>query len=241
MPRIADQLRSSRPQYCLISRRSSSMYVNWRERHSYGLGGSDARGVDALIGVGWGESSPTRKGYRNGSYTRDLVPPLVGSKMKVPRDREGQFHTQIFERYRRYEPQVARRADTKMFVAGNQHRQGRRSGPDAPRVLLPVPAAISLPNQDPPPENLKPGVTASLQATLAHPVPGMGVHFSISVREKGRFYHHFNRFRRRSRQATKRCYHCGPVLRRTRMDGRASCKTYVFTSTPSQMLCNDEL
>ena len=29
--------------------------------------------LDALIGVGWGESSPKRKGYRNGSYTRDLV------------------------------------------------------------------------------------------------------------------------------------------------------------------------
>src|SRR5258708_16630534 len=29
--------------------------------------------LDALIGVGWGESSPDRKGYRNGYYTRDLV------------------------------------------------------------------------------------------------------------------------------------------------------------------------
>ncbi len=29
--------------------------------------------LDALIGVGWGESSPKRKGYRNGYYTRDLV------------------------------------------------------------------------------------------------------------------------------------------------------------------------
>ena len=29
--------------------------------------------LDALIGVGWGECSPKRKGYRNGSYTRDLV------------------------------------------------------------------------------------------------------------------------------------------------------------------------
>jgi hypothetical protein len=27
--------------------------------------------LDALIGVGWGESSPRRKGYRNGSYTRE--------------------------------------------------------------------------------------------------------------------------------------------------------------------------
>jgi putative transposase len=27
--------------------------------------------LDALIGVGWGESSPKRKGYRNGYYSRE--------------------------------------------------------------------------------------------------------------------------------------------------------------------------
>jgi hypothetical protein len=27
--------------------------------------------LDALIGVGWGESSPKRKGYRNGYYQRE--------------------------------------------------------------------------------------------------------------------------------------------------------------------------
>jgi putative transposase len=73
--------------------------------------------LDALIGVGWGESSPDRKGYRNGFYSRDLVTTsglLVD--LQVPRDREGQFHTQVFERYRRYEPQVAQGL-TEMFVA----------------------------------------------------------------------------------------------------------------------------
>jgi transposase-like protein len=29
--------------------------------------------LDAFIGVAWGECSPKRKGYPNGSYTRDLV------------------------------------------------------------------------------------------------------------------------------------------------------------------------
>jgi len=29
--------------------------------------------LDALIGAAWGESTPKRKGYRNGTYTRDLV------------------------------------------------------------------------------------------------------------------------------------------------------------------------
>jgi putative transposase len=74
--------------------------------------------LDALIGVGWGQSSPKRKGYRNGYYTRDLVTTTGRVEdVQVPRDREGQFHTQVFERYRRYEPQVAQGL-TEMFVAG---------------------------------------------------------------------------------------------------------------------------
>ena len=67
--------------------------------------------LDALIGVGWGECSPKRKGYRNGHYRRDLATSTGRIEdLKVPRDREGQFHTQVFERYRRYEPHIARSA-----------------------------------------------------------------------------------------------------------------------------------
>ena len=29
--------------------------------------------LDAFIGAAWGECNPKRKGYRNGSYTRDLA------------------------------------------------------------------------------------------------------------------------------------------------------------------------
>ena len=81
--------------------------------------------LDALIGVGWGESSPKRKGYRNGYYQRDLVTTTGRIEdLQVPRDREGQFHTQVFERYRRYEPQVAQGL-TEMFVAGTStHKVG---------------------------------------------------------------------------------------------------------------------
>ena len=83
--------------------------------------------LDALIGVGWGESSPKRKGYRNGSYSRNLVTATGRIEgINVPRDREGQFHTQVFERYCRYEPQVAQGL-TEMFVAGSEHAQGRSS------------------------------------------------------------------------------------------------------------------
>jgi transposase-like protein len=70
-------------------------------------------------------STPERQGYRNGSYTRDLVT-STGSieDVRVPRDREGRFHTQAFERYSRFEPQVAA-ALTEMFVSGTStHKVG---------------------------------------------------------------------------------------------------------------------
>jgi transposase-like protein len=103
--------------------------------------------LDALLGVGWGESSPKRKGYRNGSYTRDLVTTSGRLEdLQVPRDREGQFHTQVFERYRRYEPQVAQGL-TDMFVAGTStHKVG-----EVAQTLLgvaPSASAISRLNQD---------------------------------------------------------------------------------------------
>ena len=81
--------------------------------------------LDALIGVGWGECSPKRQGYRNGFYTRDLVTSSGRiEEIKVPRDRAGQFHTQVFDRYSRYEPQVAQGL-TEMFVAGvSTHKVG---------------------------------------------------------------------------------------------------------------------
>ena len=75
--------------------------------------------LDTLIGAAWGESSPKRKGYRNGSYTRNLITTMGRiEELQVPRDREGLFHTQVFERYSRYEPQVAQGLTTEMFVAG---------------------------------------------------------------------------------------------------------------------------
>src|SRR5258707_5414454 len=65
------------------------------------------------------------KGYRNGTYTRDLVTSTGRlEEINVPRDREGQFHTQAFERYSRYEPHIADGL-TQMFVAGTStHKVG---------------------------------------------------------------------------------------------------------------------
>ncbi len=79
--------------------------------------------LDAFIGAAWGECSPKRKGYRNGTYTRDLATATGRlEEIKVPRDREGQFHTQAFERYSRYEPHIAEGL-TQMFVAGVSTRK----------------------------------------------------------------------------------------------------------------------
>jgi putative transposase len=66
--------------------------------------------------------------------------------LSVPRDREGQFHTQVFEQYRRYEPQVAQGL-TEMFVAGvSTHKVG-----EVAHTLMgvaPSASAISRLNQD---------------------------------------------------------------------------------------------
>ena len=82
--------------------------------------------LEQCIGASWGECTPTRRGYRNGSYSRDLVTPTRRIEdLKVPRDRAGAFHTHAFERYARYEPEVAE-ALTDMFVSGTStHRVGK--------------------------------------------------------------------------------------------------------------------
>src|SRR5258708_26970500 len=81
--------------------------------------------LEQCIGASWGEITPNRRGYRNGHYTRDLVTPTGRIEdLKVPRDREGAFHSEVFERYNRYEPEVAE-ALTQMFVSGTStHKVG---------------------------------------------------------------------------------------------------------------------
>ena len=102
--------------------------------------------LDAFIGAAWGECSPKRKGYRNGTYTRDLATATGRLEdLNVPRDREGQFHTQVFDRYSRFEPHIADGL-TQMFVAGTStHKVG-----EVAQTLLgvaPSASAISRLNQ----------------------------------------------------------------------------------------------
>ena len=87
-------------------------------------GASDAmRELTQFLGAEYGECTPERKGYRNGSYTRDLATSCGKIEdLQVPRDREGQFHTQAFKRYSRYEKDVADGV-TQMFVSGTSTRK----------------------------------------------------------------------------------------------------------------------
>ena len=92
-----------------------------------------------------GREQSQRKGYRNGYYSRDLATTTGRIEaLRVPRDREGKFHTQVFERYRRDAPQVTDGL-TEMFVDGvRTHKVGRVA-----QTLMDVaPSAISRLNGD---------------------------------------------------------------------------------------------
>src|SRR5207245_3396971 len=61
-----------------------------------------------FVGAQWGECSPERKGYRNGSYSRDLATASGQIQdLKVPRDREGKLQTQLFDCSSRSEEKVS--------------------------------------------------------------------------------------------------------------------------------------
>ena len=52
--------------------------------------------------AGYRELTPTRRGERNGYYQRNLLTPAGKiERLEVPRDREGEFVTEVFERYKR--------------------------------------------------------------------------------------------------------------------------------------------
>jgi putative transposase len=55
--------------------------------------------LEQCIGASWGESTPTRRGYRNGSYTRGLVTPTGRIEdLKVRRRSGRRVSPQAFER-----------------------------------------------------------------------------------------------------------------------------------------------
>ena len=68
--------------------------------------------------AGYRELTPTRRGERNGHYTRNLVTPAGNiERLEVPRDREGEFVTELFERYKRMTGDVEE-AILEMYLSG---------------------------------------------------------------------------------------------------------------------------
>lgn len=102
--------------------------------------------LEQFLGAAWGESTAERKGYRNGTYTRDLATSLGPIEdLRVPRDRDGDFHTQVFDRYSRYEPHIAEGL-TQMFVAGvSTQRVGEVA--ETPTGVAPSASTVSRLNQ----------------------------------------------------------------------------------------------
>jgi putative transposase len=68
--------------------------------------------------AGYRELTPTRRGERDGYYQRNLVTPAGEiERLEVPRDREGEFVTEVFERYKRMTGDVEE-AVLEMYLSG---------------------------------------------------------------------------------------------------------------------------
>src|SRR3712207_582455 len=68
--------------------------------------------------AGYRELTPTRRGERNGYYQRNLVTPAGKiERLEVPRDREGEFVTEVFESYKRMTGDVEE-AVLEMYLSG---------------------------------------------------------------------------------------------------------------------------
>lgn len=75
-----------------------------------------------LIGAGPGERTADRSGYRAGYYSRSLVTRIGKLELRVPRDRDGRFSTELFERYQRSEKALVS-ALAEMYVQGVSTRK----------------------------------------------------------------------------------------------------------------------
>jgi len=72
--------------------------------------------------AGPSERSEGRLGYRSGHYPRSLVTRVGKLELRVPRDRDGRFSTELFERYQRSE-QALVSALAQMYIQGVSTRK----------------------------------------------------------------------------------------------------------------------
>lgn len=75
-----------------------------------------------VIGALPSERSEGRCGYRSGYYSRSLITRIGKLELRVPRDREGRFSTELFERYQRSEKALVT-ALAEMYVQGVSTRK----------------------------------------------------------------------------------------------------------------------
>ena len=74
------------------------------------------------LGAEPGERTEARLGYRAGYYPRTLITRVGKLELRVPRDREGRFSTELFERYQRSEKALVS-ALAEMYVQGVSTRK----------------------------------------------------------------------------------------------------------------------
>jgi putative transposase len=74
------------------------------------------------VGVCKGERSDKRKGYRSGYYSRKLVTRVGQIDLRIPQDREGNFSTDLFDRYQRSEKALVA-ALVEMYIQGVSTRK----------------------------------------------------------------------------------------------------------------------
>jgi putative transposase len=78
--------------------------------------------MEETLGAAKGQRTETRVGYRSGYYPRSLVTRVGNIELRVPQDRQGQFRTEVFERYQRSEKALVG-ALTQMYVQGVSTRK----------------------------------------------------------------------------------------------------------------------
>jgi transposase-like protein len=75
-----------------------------------------------FLGAASGERSDSRSGYRAGYYSRNWITRIGKLELRIPRDRNGEFSTALFERYQRSEKALVG-ALAEMYVQGVSTRK----------------------------------------------------------------------------------------------------------------------
>jgi putative transposase len=81
--------------------------------------------MTALLGAEPHQRTEQRRGYRNGHQARTLTTRVGRLDLRVPRDREGRFRTELFERYQRSEKALVL-ALMEMYVQGVSTRKVKK-------------------------------------------------------------------------------------------------------------------